>query len=161
MDFPDYSDVTFLPNSSIGELCEDLNTIVGQGIWYDTFQVQITEWLWPVNYIVTTSNSDDVLCDTFGIYRSYAAGILNSVKQMNFYVLSHKHKLSWTYWKLYWGKECNFKLLAENNSLLISGCDTVLISFEAILIHGRLPLGLIFAQSALKRIRLSSRIKNA
>jgi len=94
MDFPDYSDVTFLPNSSIGELCEDLNTIVGQGIWYDTFQVQITEWLWPVNYIVTTSNSDDVLCDTFGIYRSYAAGILNSVKQMNFYVLSHKHKLS-------------------------------------------------------------------
>ena len=37
MDFLDFSDVSFLPNSSIGQLCEDFNTIVGQGIWYDTF----------------------------------------------------------------------------------------------------------------------------
>jgi hypothetical protein len=38
MDFLEFTDVLFLP--SLGKLCEDLNTIVGQGIWYDTFQVQ-------------------------------------------------------------------------------------------------------------------------
>jgi len=31
---------------------------------------------------------------------------------------------------------------------------TVLISFEAILLHGRLPSGLIFAQSVLRKLRL-------
>ena len=40
MDLVDLSDVSFLPNSSIGELCVDLNTIVGEGTWYNTFQVQ-------------------------------------------------------------------------------------------------------------------------
>jgi len=45
MAFLDFSDVSFLPNSSIGELCEDLNSIVGQGIWYDTFHVQNTKWI--------------------------------------------------------------------------------------------------------------------
>jgi len=29
MDFLDFADVLFVPNSSIGKLCEDLNTIVG------------------------------------------------------------------------------------------------------------------------------------
>jgi len=29
IDFLDFSDFSFLPNSSIGQLCEDLNTIVG------------------------------------------------------------------------------------------------------------------------------------
>jgi hypothetical protein len=51
---------------------------------------------------------------------------------------------------------CTFKLLVENRFLLRSGCCTVLISFEARLIHGRLPPGLIFAQSALRKMRLSS-----
>ena len=92
MDFLDFSDVSFLPNSSIGELCEDLNTIIGQGIWYDTFQVQNTKWLRLVNDIVTTLNNY-VLCATFGLYPSYVAGILNSIKQINFYVLCNKHKL--------------------------------------------------------------------
>ena len=54
MDFLDFSDVSFRPNNSIGRLCEDLNHIVGYGIWYDTFQVQNTQWLWLVNNIVTT-----------------------------------------------------------------------------------------------------------
>jgi hypothetical protein len=63
MDFLNFSDVSFLPNSSIGQLCEDLNTIIGQGILYDTFQVQNTKWLWLVNDLV---NSDNVLCGTLG-----------------------------------------------------------------------------------------------
>jgi hypothetical protein len=54
MDFLDFSDVLFLPNSSIGELYEDLNTIVEQDICYDTFQFENTKWLWLVNDIVTT-----------------------------------------------------------------------------------------------------------
>jgi len=45
MDFLDFADVSFLHNASMGRLCEDLNNIVGHGIWYDTFQVQNTEWL--------------------------------------------------------------------------------------------------------------------
>ena len=62
-------------------MCEDLNTTVGQGIWYDTFQVQNTKWLWLVNDIVTTMKSNNVLCASFGIFPSYVAGILNSVKK--------------------------------------------------------------------------------
>ena len=80
MDFLDFANVLFLPNSSIGELCEDLNTIVGKCIWYNTFQVQNTKWLWLVNNILTIINSDNVLCASFGLYPSYVAGILNSVK---------------------------------------------------------------------------------
>ena len=90
-DFLHFSDVSFLPNSSNGELCDDLNTIVGQDISYDTFQVQNTKWLWLVNDFVATLNSDNVLCATFGLHPSYVAGILNSVKQINFYVLCNKH----------------------------------------------------------------------
>ena len=93
MDFLEFTDVSFLPNLSIGKLCEDLNTTVGQGIWYDTFQVQNTEVSWLVNDIVTTMNSNNVLCASFGLFPSYVAGILNSVKEINFYVLCDKHKL--------------------------------------------------------------------
>jgi hypothetical protein len=87
MDFLDFSDVTFLPHSGIGQLCEDLNTIIGQGIWYDTFQIRNTSWLWLVNDLVTALNSDNVLCDTFGLYPSYVAGTSNSVKEINFCVV--------------------------------------------------------------------------
>jgi hypothetical protein len=49
----------------------------------------------------------------------------------------------------------HFKLLARNSFLLTSGCDTVLLSFEARLIQGQLPSGRIFAQSVLRKMRLS------
>ena len=77
MDFLHFGDVLFLPNSSNGRLCEDLNNIVGQGIWNNTFQVQNTELLWLVDDILMTLNSDNVLCGSFGFYPSYVAGILN------------------------------------------------------------------------------------
>jgi len=93
MDFLDFSYVSFLPNSSIGELCDDLNTIIGQGIWYDIFKVHNTKWLWRVNDIIMTLNSDYVLCVTFGLCSCYVAGILNSVKEIDFYLLWNKHKL--------------------------------------------------------------------
>jgi len=74
-----------------GQLCEDLNTILGQGICSDRFQVQNSKWVWLVNVIVTTIKSDNVLCVSYGLYPSYVAGILNSVKQIHFYVVCDKH----------------------------------------------------------------------
>ena len=71
MVFVDFDDVSFLPNFSIGRLREDLNNIVEQGIWYDTFQVQNTKWLWLVNNIFTTLNNDIMICGCFGFYPSY------------------------------------------------------------------------------------------
>jgi hypothetical protein len=41
MDFLESTDVSFLPNLSIGKLCENLNNTVGQGIWYDNFKLKI------------------------------------------------------------------------------------------------------------------------
>jgi len=58
-----------------------MNNIVGQGLWYDTFQVQKTKWLWLVNDIVKTTNSDEMLRGSFGLYPSYVAGNLNSVNE--------------------------------------------------------------------------------
>jgi len=93
MHFLNFANVSFLPNSSIGKLCKDFNTNVGRGIWYDTVQIQNKKWLWLVNNVVATLNSDNVLGATFGRYPSYVAGILNSVKEIDLYVLCDKHKL--------------------------------------------------------------------
>ena len=90
MDFLDFANVSFLSSSNIGLLCEDLNNIVRKGNWYNIFQVQNTVWLWLVNDLVTTMNSYKVLYGCFGLYPSYVAGILNSVKEIHFYVLCSK-----------------------------------------------------------------------
>jgi hypothetical protein len=78
MDFLEFLNVSYLPNCSIGRLCEDLNNNVGQGVWYDTFQVQNTKWLRFVNYIITTVNSDSVVRLIWSA-PSYVAGILNCI----------------------------------------------------------------------------------
>jgi len=70
-----------------------LNTTIGQGIWNNTFQVQNTKWLWLVNDIVTIMNSNNVLCTSLELFPSYVAGILNSVKEINFYALCNKRRL--------------------------------------------------------------------
>ena len=44
--------------------------------------------IWLVNDIVTTMSSDKVLCGSYGVYPSYAAGFLSSVKEIHFFVLS-------------------------------------------------------------------------
>jgi hypothetical protein len=109
MDFLDFSDVSFVSNLGIGQLCEDLNSIIGQGIWYDTFQIFNTRWLWLVNGFLTALNSGNVLCGTFGNYQSYVAGILKSVKEINFYVLCNKHmKYGKHIRTCIAGKECTF-----------------------------------------------------
>jgi hypothetical protein len=65
MDFLLFNDVS-LPNSGIGHLCEDLNSIVGQGLWYDEYKVRNTQWLQLVSDIAAM-NSDTVLCGCFGL----------------------------------------------------------------------------------------------
>jgi len=43
MDSLRFQNVSFLPNSSIEQLCEDLNEIVGQGIYYNGFDIHETK----------------------------------------------------------------------------------------------------------------------
>jgi hypothetical protein len=89
--------------------------------------------------------------------RVMSAGILNSVKEIRFYVICNERINYAEYIKKFIaGKECTLKIFDKNSFLLTSGCDTVLLSFKARLIHGRPKPGLIFAQSALRGMRLSS-----
>jgi hypothetical protein len=122
MDFLEFTDDSFLPYLSLGKFCENLNTTVGQAIWYDTFQVLNTKWLWLVNNIVTTMNSDNMICGYFGLFPSYNAGILNTVKEINFYVLCNKRRLQCASYleKCVAGKECTFMLRTGNYFVLTS-----------------------------------------
>ena len=157
MHFLNFANVSFLPNSSIGKLCKDFNTNVGRGIWYDTVQIQNKKWLWLVNNVVATLNSDNVLGATFGRYPSYVAGILNSVKEIDLYVLCSKHINYAKYIKQCIAqKKCTFKLRAHNYFVLSSGYDTAKISFKARLIHKELPPELIFAPKCVKNALIVS-----
>jgi len=81
-----YECASFSPHSRIGQLCEDLKKVAGYGIYYDTFEIPNTKRLWLVKNI-TIMNCNKVLCGLFGVYPSYVAGILNSIKEINLYVL--------------------------------------------------------------------------
>jgi hypothetical protein len=96
MDFLHFGHVSFRPGTNIGKLCEDLNNTVGKAIWYDTFAIRNTKWLWFVNDIVAIKNTDNILCGCFGLYPSFVAGILDSVKDINFYVLCNKKIITQT-----------------------------------------------------------------
>ena len=52
MEWLKFESISFLPHSSIGQLCEDLNKIAGRGIYYDRFEIQNKKWLWFVSNIV-------------------------------------------------------------------------------------------------------------
>jgi hypothetical protein len=148
----------------MGQLCEDLNIIAGYGIYYDTFEIQNTKWLWLVNNIVTTMNGNKVLCGSFGVYPSYVAGILNSVKRIHFFVL-HSEKLNYADYvkKCIVSKERTFKLPTDYSFKVVTahrfqltfGGETVTISIEARQFQ-KLPSELTFAQCVLKTMRLSS-----
>jgi len=81
-----------------------------------------------------------VLCGSFGLYPSYVAGILNSVKEINFYVLCSE-KLNYADYveNCIAGKECtykfpknyDFKVVTEHSFQLTFGGETVKISIEA------------------------------
>jgi hypothetical protein len=87
MDILHFNGFSFPPDTIIGYLHEKLNNILGQGIYYDTFKIQNAKWLWLVNDVVTIMNNDKILRGAFGLYPIFVAGILISVKDINFYVL--------------------------------------------------------------------------
>jgi len=84
MDFLNFTDFSCIPKENIGQLFEDLNIIIGQNIWYDTFHVRNTKCLHFVHDIITAMNNDKDMCGSFGLYPSYVAVILNTVKDIYF-----------------------------------------------------------------------------
>jgi hypothetical protein len=92
---------------------------LAENIWYDTFKIQNTKWLWHVNDVVAAINSNNVLIGSFGFYPSFIVGILNSVQEIHFYILYNEEIKYWEYIdKCISGKECNipFKLHEGNIS---------------------------------------------
>jgi len=158
MDFLEFANVSFRPNADTGYLCEELNNILRESIWYDTFKIQNTKWLWLVNDVAAI-NSNKVLCGSFGLYPSFVAGILNSVKGINFYVLCNK-KLKYADYieKCISGKKWTipFKSHTGEYFQLSSSGETIVITFETIIIHGKLLSEITFAYAVLNKIRLSS-----
>jgi hypothetical protein len=108
---------------------------------------------------VAGMNSDKAFCGCSGMYPSFVAGISNSVKQIHFYVLCNE-KLNYADYieKCISGKECtiSFKLHTGDYFRLSYGEETIVITFEARQIHGKLPSELTFAYGVLNKIRLSS-----
>jgi len=134
MDFVVFRNVPFVPNSSIGRLCEDLYNIVGQGVWHDIFQVKNIKCLWLVNDIVTTMSSDKLLSGSYGLYPCFVVGNLNSVKEIHFYVFCSE-KLNYADYdeKCIAGKEhsVTYKPPRRDEFLLSSIGETIALSFEA------------------------------
>ena len=65
----------------------------------------------------STMKTDKLLCGSFGVYPSYVADILNSVKEIRFYVRCNKQTNYADYFeKCIAEKECTFKLL-QNTTL--------------------------------------------
>jgi hypothetical protein len=97
-------------------------------------------------------NCDNMICGLFVLFPSYVGGILNSVKEINFYVLFNKIRLRCASYlvKCVAGKECTLKLRTDNYFVLTSGKENVIIEFHSRFFGGNLPSELIFAQSVLK-----------
>jgi hypothetical protein len=68
MDFIEFADVSFRPNENIGHLCEELNSVLGEGIWYVTFETRNTKWLWLVNNVAAIK-SNKALCGSLDYTR--------------------------------------------------------------------------------------------
>ena len=148
-----FQKVSFLPDSSIGQLCEDLNKIVGQGIYYDRFEIQNTNWLWFVSNIFTAMNNDETLCGYFGMYPSFVAGILSSSRRSHFFVLCNEELNFENYIEKCIGdRECSVCYKSHTGHFLQISYqgETVFIMFEARLFP-KLPSELMFDQCVLKK----------
>ena len=115
-----FNSVSFETDGNVGQFCENLSTLIGQGIYYDEYRIQNTRWLWMVNDIVTAMNSDKMLCGVLRIYPCYVAGILNSVKAINFYVLCTE-KVNYRYYI----KKC----VADKTCTISQGGDIFQLSY--------------------------------
>ena len=130
MDFLHFGSVSFKPDKNIGHLCKELNNMVFDAIWYDTFNIQNPKWLRLVNDIVAAINRDGILCDSFELYPNFVAGFLNSVKDINFYIVCNKKKYADYIEQCTSNRKCIISH-TENYFQLSSGGQTIYITFEA------------------------------
>jgi len=108
-------------------------------------------------------NKDKVMCGCFGLYPSYVAGILNTVKDIHFYILCEEN-LNYVKYitKCLARKNSTVKLskihltcVWEEYFQLTLDDETVIISFEARQFPN-LQSELIFEENVLAKIQLSS-----
>jgi len=137
-----FQNISFSQVSSIGQLCE----IDGQGIYYDTFEIQDTKWFWFVSNMVTALNSEKTLFGCFGMCPSFVAGILNRAERIHFFVLCIEN-LNYEYCieKFIGDKECSVSYKAGHLFQISYHGE----AFQARIFPTR-PSELMFAQSALK-----------
>jgi len=104
-----------------------------------------------------------MLCGSFALYPSYAAGILNAAKKIHFYVLCHEQLNYEDYIKkCIASKDCcvSYKTHTGCYFKLSSGGKTIAISFETTTIHGQLPSSLTFAQGVLQNTLIIFSLRN-
>jgi len=117
-----------------------------------------------VHDIITDMSNDKVMRGCFGLYPSYVAGILNTLKDIHFYVLCEVN-LNYAKYitKCMARKNYTVKFLSkihltcvwEEHFELSIDDETVTISFEARQFPN-LPSELIFVENVLAKIQLSS-----
>jgi hypothetical protein len=96
--------------------------MVGNAIRYDTFAIRNMKWLWFVNDTVEVINNNNILhvCGCFELYLTFVAGILDSVKGINFYVACNK-KLNYAdYIKQCISEKMHYFIIALHCVLIIS-----------------------------------------
>ena len=142
MEWLQFQNISFSQDSNIGQLCE----IDGQGIYYDTFEIQDTKWFWFVSNMVTALINEKTLFGCFGMYPSFVAGILNRAERIHFFVLCFEN-LNYEYCieKFIGDKECSVSYKA-GHLFQISYHG---VAFQARIFPNR-PSELMFAQSVLK-----------
>ena len=156
MDFLLFNDVSLRPNSGLGQLCDDLNRILGLGNWYDEYTVRNTKWLWLVSDILAATNNDTVVCASFGLFPAYVGGILTSVKSIDFYVAcTETPNYGLCIRQCIEGKDYTITDTGDNFLISYHG-DTVSISFETRIVDQGLPSTLSFAYNAFTAMRISS-----
>jgi len=134
--------VSFSPDSSIGQLCEDLNKIARRGTCYDRFEIQDTKWLWFVCNKFTALNNNKILCGCFGMYPSFVAGILNTAKRTRFFVLCNEFNYE-NYMKSVLVTECSvcYKSVSGCYFIISYHGESISIYFETRL-FSKLPCSL-------------------
>ena len=154
MEWRQFQNISFSQDSSIGQLWET----DGQGIYYDTFEIQNTKWFWFFSNMVNALSNEKTLCGCFGMCPSFVAGILNRAKRIHFFVLCIE-KLNFEYYieKFIVDKECSVSYTSEIGHLFQ-------ISYHGEAIQARifpkLPSELLFTQSDLKKTASLSSLRN-
>ena len=130
MDILHFNSVSFQPGTNIGQLCEELKMFSVKA-YITTLKIQNAKWLWLVNNLVTVMNKNNILCGAFGLFPIYVAVILNSVKDITFYVLCSE-KLNYLGYikKCIADKKCTISHTGNYFQLSYGG-ETIYISFEA------------------------------